>query len=98
MLHARREAEEIIFPIVDRLLRVKTGVKPEEIDFLVVNCSLFCPTPSLAAMIANRFKMREDIRSYNLGGMGCSASLIGKGHFREISLNPKVKISALDYV
>merc|ERR1712048_1198359 len=33
-------------------------------------------TPSLCAMICNKFRFREDIRSYNLGGMGCSANVI----------------------
>jgi hypothetical protein len=73
-----------------------------------VNCSLYAPTPSMCAMVINkyvrstlarpplrftqlgahvcgclaicscvfRFSMRSDIRSYNLGGMGCSAGLI----------------------
>merc|ERR1719156_319118 len=27
-------------------------------------------------MICNKFGLREDIRSYNLGGMGCSANVI----------------------
>ena len=45
----------------------------------MVNCSLFCPTPSLSAMLVNRFKMREDILSFNLGGMGCSAGVIAIG-------------------
>ena len=40
---------------------------------LVVNCSLFNPTPSLSAMIINKFKMRSNIISYNLSGMGCSS-------------------------
>merc|ERR1712232_913833 len=31
---------------------------------------------SLCAMICNKFGFREDIRSYNLGGMGCSANVI----------------------
>ena len=44
------------------------GIKPRDIDFLVVNCSLFCPTPSLSAMIVNHFRMRSNIVSYNLGG------------------------------
>lgn len=43
---------------------------------LVVNCSLFCPTPSLAALIMNAFKMPSSTLSFNLGGMGCSASPI----------------------
>ena len=45
-------------------------------DILIVNCSLFNPTPSLAAMIINHFKMRSNIISYNLSGMGCSAGVI----------------------
>lgn len=47
-----------------------------QIDILIVNCSIFCPTPSLSAMVINHFKMRSNIVSYNLGGMGCSAGLL----------------------
>jgi len=54
----------------------KTQVSVSKIDVLVVNCSLFCPTPSLASMVVNKFKLRQDILSYNLGGMGCSANVI----------------------
>ena len=72
---ARQESQDIIFPLVEQLLD-KTGVKPKDIDCLIVNCSLFCPTPSLCAMICNRFQLRADVASYNLGGMGCSASVI----------------------
>ena len=32
-----------------------------QIDILVTNCSIFCPTPSLSAMLINRFKMNSDI-------------------------------------
>jgi len=28
-------------------------------------------------MIVNKFKLRADVQSYNLGGMGCSAGIIG---------------------
>lgn len=72
---AREEAEDVMFGSVDELL-AKTGVKPNQIRVLVVNCSLFNPTPSLSAMIVNRYKMRGDIKSVSLGGMGCSAGLI----------------------
>ena len=54
-----------------------------QIDILVVNCSLFNPTPSLSAMIVNHFKMRSNTITYNLGGMGCSAGVIAIGLARE---------------
>ena len=75
MKYARMEAERVIFTTLDNLF-AKTGIKPQDVGVLVVNCSLFCPTPSLSAMIVNKYKMRKDIQSYNLGGMGCSAGLI----------------------
>eukprot|EP00808_Paulinella_micropora_P020346 g79458.t1 len=72
---AREEAEMVLYGSMDKLFAT-THIKPEEIDILVVNCSLFCPTPSLASMIVNKYKLRSDIQSYNLGGMGCSAGVI----------------------
>jgi len=60
---------------VEKLL-VSTSFKPRDVDFLIVNCSLYCPTPSLTQSVARRFRFRTDVRSYNLGGMGCSAGLI----------------------
>ncbi|KAF8014433.1 hypothetical protein BT93_H0302 [Corymbia citriodora subsp. variegata] len=75
MAEARREAEAVMFGAVDQLL-AKTGVKAKDIGILVVNCSLFNPTPSLSAMIVNHYKLRGNVLSYNLGGMGCSAGLI----------------------
>ncbi|XP_014499087.1 3-ketoacyl-CoA synthase 1 [Vigna radiata var. radiata] len=75
MSEARLEAEEVMFGALDALF-AKTGVEPKDIDILVVNCSVFNPTPSLSAMIVNHYKLRSNIKSYNLGGMGCSAGLI----------------------
>ncbi|KAL2229986.1 3-ketoacyl-CoA synthase 11 [Sesamum indicum] len=75
MAEARKEAEMVMFGAIDDLL-AKTGVKAKDIGILVVNCSLFNPTPSLSAMIVNHYKLRGNILSYNLGGMGCSAGLI----------------------
>ncbi|PKA51137.1 3-ketoacyl-CoA synthase 6 [Apostasia shenzhenica] len=80
---SRAEAEMVIFSAVDDLLR-RTGVKPKDIDIIVVNCSLFSPTPSLSAMIVNRYKLRSNIRSFNLSGMGCSAGLISVDLAREL--------------
>ncbi|XP_047320690.1 3-ketoacyl-CoA synthase 20-like [Impatiens glandulifera] len=75
MAEARKEAEEVMFGAINELLE-KTKVKAKDIGIVIVNCSLFNPTPSLSAMVVNHYKMRENILSYNLGGMGCSASLI----------------------
>ncbi|KAG2449792.1 hypothetical protein HYH02_005315 [Chlamydomonas schloesseri] len=75
MENARKEFEMVVFPIIEELLQ-RTGVHPKQIGILVLNCSLFNPTPSLTAMIINKFKMRSSILSYNLAGMGCSASPI----------------------
>ncbi|GLJ33344.1 hypothetical protein SUGI_0670800 [Cryptomeria japonica] len=75
MAEARKEAEMVMFGAIDELF-AKTGVKPKDIGILIVNCSLFNPTPSLSAMIINHYKLRGNILSYNLGGMGCSAGLI----------------------
>jgi predicted naringenin-chalcone synthase len=72
---SRHEAEIILFDVVEKALK-KAKVDPKEIDILVINCSLFAPTPSLCAMVVTKFGMRSDVATYNLGGMGCSASLI----------------------
>ncbi|TVU25324.1 hypothetical protein EJB05_27816, partial [Eragrostis curvula] len=75
MTEARAEAEAVMFGAIDGVL-AKTGVKARDIGIVVVNCSLFNPTPSHSATIVNHYKMRKDVASYNLGGMGCSAGLI----------------------
>lgn len=75
MAEARMEAERVMFGALDELFE-STGIKPKEVGVLVVNCSLFNPTPSLSSMIVNHYNMDESIRSINLGGMGCSAGLI----------------------
>lgn len=48
MKNARLEAEMVMFGAVADVL-AKTGLKPADIGILIVNCSLFNPTPSLAA-------------------------------------------------
>ncbi|KAL6646186.1 hypothetical protein ACP70R_017794 [Stipagrostis hirtigluma subsp. patula] len=75
---ARAEAELVIFSAIDDLF-AKTDITPGIVDILVVNCSVFAPVPSLTDMIVNRYKLRCDIRSVNLSGMGCSAAPISIG-------------------
>ncbi|KAK9064390.1 hypothetical protein SSX86_015772 [Deinandra increscens subsp. villosa] len=75
MKEARAEAELVMFGALDSLFKT-TGVRAQEISILIVNCSLFNPTPSLSSMIVNHYKLRPDILSFNLGGMGCSAGII----------------------
>ncbi|KAF4348427.1 hypothetical protein F8388_017939 [Cannabis sativa] len=75
MWKCREEVEMVVFGAVDELL-AKTRVNVKDIGILVVNCSLFNPTPSLSAMVVNRYKLRGNILSYSLGGMGCSAGII----------------------
>lgn len=75
MKEGRAEASMVIFGAMDELFQ-KTGIRPKDVGVLVVNCSIFNPTPSLSAMVVNHYKMRGNILSFNLGGMGCSAGVI----------------------
>lgn len=75
MHFAREEAELVLFGVLDALF-LRNNLDPKSIDLLVLNCSLFNPTPSLSAMLVNKYKMRSSVRTYNLAGMGCSAGLI----------------------
>ncbi|KAF8388156.1 hypothetical protein HHK36_026822 [Tetracentron sinense] len=75
MAGAWEETEMVVFGAIDDLL-TKTAVMVKDIGILVFNCSLFNPTPSLATTLVNRYKLRNNILSYNLSGMGCSAGII----------------------
>merc|ERR1719310_2209956 len=65
MASTREEAEAVICSCLAAMFE-KTKVTPKEVDFLIINCSLFSPTPSLCAMACNKFKMRSNVRTYNL--------------------------------
>ena len=70
-----KEAHMVLFPIMDDLF-AKTNILPIDIDILILNCSGFCPSPSLTSIVVNKYSMRSDIKTYNVSGMGCSASAI----------------------
>ncbi|KAJ0917740.1 putative very-long-chain 3-oxoacyl-CoA synthase [Helianthus annuus] len=57
MKEGRAEASMVIFGALDELFE-KTRIRPKDVGILVVNCSIFNPTPSLSAMIINHYKMR----------------------------------------
>lgn len=69
------EMDEFFKDSIEKLLS-RSCVSPQDIDVLVVNVSMLAVMPSLSARIINLYKLREDVKVYNLTGMGCSASLI----------------------
>ena len=71
-------------PARPRPPRRAAGIKPEQVDILITNCSIFCPTPSLASMLINKFKFRRDVEAYHLGGMGCSIGVVAVGLVRDM--------------
>ncbi|KAI5669547.1 hypothetical protein M9H77_19400 [Catharanthus roseus] len=88
MKEGRAEASTVMFGALDQLFE-KTKIRPKDVGILVVNCSIFNPTPSLSAMIINHYKMRGNILSFNLGGMGCSAGIIALDLARDmLQANP----------
>ena len=79
----REEAEMVIFSAMDSLFQ-KSGLNPRDINVLVVNCSICFSTPSLSAMVINKYKMNASIKSFNILGMGCSGSLISIDLVRQL--------------
>ncbi|WKA06955.1 hypothetical protein VitviT2T_024830 [Vitis vinifera] len=71
-----KEVHMILFPVMEDLLS-KTKLSPQDIDILIVNCTSLCSSPSLSSIIINKYSMRDDIKSFNLSGMGCSAGILG---------------------
>ncbi|XP_074270867.1 3-ketoacyl-CoA synthase 11-like [Silene latifolia] len=72
---ARKETEVLMYGAVDGLF-AKIDINPTDIGILVLNCGVVSTTPSLSSHIVNKYKLRSNIMSYNLSGMGCSAGVI----------------------
>ncbi|CBI23811.3 unnamed protein product, partial [Vitis vinifera] len=72
---AREEIEMVLFTVVKDLLS-KHKINSKQIDILISNCSLVCPTPSITAMIINKFGFRSNVKSISISGMGCSAGIL----------------------
>ncbi|KAI5065699.1 hypothetical protein GOP47_0020394 [Adiantum capillus-veneris] len=80
---ARSETEGLISVAVKRLLQ-RVGVDAKAIDIVVVNSSLFNPTPSIAAFVVSTLHMRSNVKTFNLAGMGCSAGLVSIGLAKDL--------------
>lgn len=72
---ARDEMDHMMFGALDELL-FKTSLDPSRIDFLIVNVSMFYPNPSLSSHLVNHYKMRENVKTFNISGMGCAAGMV----------------------
>ncbi|GLJ17888.1 hypothetical protein SUGI_0313180 [Cryptomeria japonica] len=72
---AREEAEIVIFGAVDEVFE-NTGLRGKDIDVVVVACSMYSASPSLAALLVYRYGMKEDVKILNFAGMGCSSGVI----------------------
>ncbi|GIL44643.1 hypothetical protein Vafri_2162 [Volvox africanus] len=75
MESAAEECRMAVCGAVEGALK-KTGLRATDFDFLITTCSIYCPTPSISSMVVNAFKMRKDIGSYHLGGMGCANGVV----------------------
>jgi len=88
------EMEEFFNDAIAKLL-ANSKVSPSEIDVLVVNISMLAAVPSLSSHIINRYKLRHDVKVYNLTGMGCSASLISMDIVKNIFKTQRNKLALL---
>ena len=39
-----------------------------QIDIVITACDAFAPTPSMAAMLVNRYKLKQEVLTYSMGG------------------------------
>ncbi|CAN0896724.1 3-ketoacyl-CoA synthase 19 [Linum grandiflorum] len=74
-LDSVREIEDAAFSILDNLF-AKSKISPKQIDIVITTASLFAPSPTLSGRIVNRYKMKEDVKTFSLSGMGCSSSVV----------------------
>ncbi|KAI3738818.1 hypothetical protein L2E82_28997 [Cichorium intybus] len=86
------EVEAVFYYTLDRIF-ARSKILPSQVDILVVNVSLLPAVPSLTSRIINHYKMRSDIKSFNLSGMGCSASLVSINLVQNLFKTQKNKIA-----
>jgi alkylresorcinol/alkylpyrone synthase len=79
--HAQRLAGEAI----EHALH-DAGLKPEDVDHLVLVSSTGMATPSLDARLANRLRFRGDFRRTPIWGLGCAGGAAGLSRARDFAL------------
>ena len=62
---------------VTRKLLDEAGLKPDEIDSIVVVSTTGVATPSLDALLIERMGLRRDIQRLPIFGLGCAGGVIG---------------------
>ncbi|CAN8305970.1 unnamed protein product [Cochlearia groenlandica] len=86
------EMQEFYIDTIKKVLE-RNKLSPSDIDLLVVNVSMLNSTPSLASRIINHYKMREDVKVFNLTAMGCSASVISLDIVKNVFKTYKNKLA-----
>ncbi|GLJ43743.1 hypothetical protein SUGI_0910750 [Cryptomeria japonica] len=67
-------------------LFARTGVTPQDIDILIVTVSTITAASSHASAIANHYKMKESVKTFDLSGIGCSASVLAVDMSKDLLL------------
>ena len=70
---------------VARGLLDETGLKPDEIDNIVVVSTTGVATPSLDALLVERMGLRRDIRRLPIFGLGCAGGVTGLSRAAELA-------------
>ncbi|PRQ58994.1 putative very-long-chain 3-oxoacyl-CoA synthase [Rosa chinensis] len=77
--------DEIIFATVDKLFARNSSIPPSQIDILVVNVFMHVlPCTFSTSRILNRYKMREDIKTFNLAlwnGLQCNTESMAPNRY-----------------
>ncbi|XP_052188589.1 3-ketoacyl-CoA synthase 4-like [Diospyros lotus] len=89
------EAQDGMFSAIDSLL-FKTQLNVDLIDVVIVTSGSFSPAPSLSSRIVNRYKLKPDVKTFNLSGMGCSSGVAAFDlAARVLSVGKKVQYALL---
>lgn len=84
----------LLFATMDDLF-AKTKLPPSHVDVLIVTSSAFNPSPSMSSIIVNKFNLRDDVKTYNLSGMGCSSGGIAVDMARNILQSSRVSFAVV---